>query len=263
MNKPDCRTENRACGLCCTKIQGLSVTLGKREILKNIDLHFHCGELTAIVGQNGAGKTTLLKAMLGETPYTGKIGYHHFSRPHPDRPKIGYVPQKLEFDAGSPVSVLDIFGAALSQSPVWLGHSKKFIERAKKSLARVQADHLINARIGELSGGELQRAMLALALDPIPDLLLLDEPVSGVDRSGMKLFYNLVSEIRRENDLSVVLVSHDLDLVAQVADRVAFLDNALVSIGKPEDVYRHERFVQSFGKIPLEQISNLQGGEND
>ena len=103
--------------------------------------------------------------------------------------------------------------------------------------------------LGELSGGELQRVLLALALSPIPDLLLLDEPVSGVDRSYQNTFYELVSDLRKTFDLSVILVSHDLDLVAKYADRVIFLNKTVESSGKPEEVFRNEKAIRAFGNI--------------
>ncbi len=236
------------CALCCTKIQGVGVTHGNFEILKDVNIHIHCGELTAIIGPNGAGKSTLLKAILGEIPHTGNLTFLDANNEHANQPLIGYVPQKLDFDYSSPVSVYDLFAAAHTNRPVWFSHAKKIRERAQKSLARVQAEHLGQRRMGALSGGELQRVMLALALDPIPNLLLLDEPVSGIDRKGLKLFYQTVSELRKKYDLSIILVSHDLDLVAQHADRVVFLHNkTVVCSGTPEEVFHNEQVIEMFG----------------
>ena len=189
-------------GLCCTKIENLCVTKGNQEILKNVNLHIHCGELTALIGANGAGKSTLLKAILVD-------GNDKMSR----RPIIGYVPQKLDFDYSSPVSVLDVFACTQSNRPVYFSHDKKVKDIALRSLRKVQGENLINKRLGVLSGGELQRILLALALEPIPDILLLDEPVSGIDQNGLKLFYSIVSNLRENYDLSIILVSHDLNVV--------------------------------------------------
>ena len=180
--------ENNKCGLCCTKIINLGVSRGKFEILRNVNLHFHCGELTAIIGPNGAGKTTLLKAILGEIPHTGELIFLDSNGRKTNKPLMGYVPQNLEFDKSSPVSVLDFFACAYSNRPVWLIRARKIREKAIQSLARVKAEHLVDRRIGALSGGELQRVLLALALDPLPNILLLDEPVSGIDRNGLQLF---------------------------------------------------------------------------
>jgi zinc transport system ATP-binding protein len=135
-----------------------------------------------------------------------------------------------------------------TNKPVWILQSKTIRENARESLARVQADHLINRRLGALSEGELQRVMLALALAPIPDLLLLDEPVSGIDRNGLKLFYHTVSELRENYDLSIILVSHDLNLVAQFADRVIFINEKTVACsGTPEEVFSNKKVIDMFG----------------
>lgn len=238
---------SKACGLCCTKIQEFGVVRGKTEILKDVNLHIHCGELTAIIGPNGAGKSTLLKALLGEIPHSGELKFLDTKGAHTGHPLIGYVPQHLDFDAGTPTSVMDFFQAAKSNIPVWMLHSKKARTDILESLQRVSAEHLIDKRLGSLSGGELQRVLLAMALDPLPDLLLLDEPVSGVDQSGLEMFYNLVSELRVKFDLSILLVSHDLPLVYKYADRVVFLNKTVQCVGKPKEVFENKVVVDTFG----------------
>lgn len=241
------KCEGQCCGLCCTKIENFGVTKGSMRILENVNIHIHCGELTAIIGPNGAGKTTLLKALLGEVAHTGELTYLDFKGFRSDRPNIGYVPQQLSFDPGTPTSVLDLFIACRSRMPAWIfkpGYVKK---RALEGLARVKAEHLIDRRLGALSGGELQRVMLALALDPVPNLLLLDEPVSGIDQGGLELFYRTVSELRKNYDLSIILVSHDLELVQKYADRVILLNRTVISSGTPKQVFSDERTMKSFG----------------
>lgn len=236
------------CGLCCTKIINLGVKLNRVEILRDINLHIHCGDLTAIIGPNGSGKTTLLKAVLGEIPHSGRLEFIDSKNKEKGRPLIGYVPQKLDFDGSSPMTVLDFFGAAHTNLPVWLGHSPKVRQRIGKSLAIVQAEHLINRSLGALSGGELQRVLLALALDPVPNLLLLDEPVSGIDQNGLQLFYELVSRLRRDYDLSILLVSHDLNMVKKYADRVVFLkDKIMECCGTPGEVFNNPKVRETFG----------------
>ncbi len=228
------------CGqsLCCTKIQHISITRGKHQILKDINLHIHCGELTAIIGSNGSGKSTLLKALLGEIPHLGEVIYLASQGQAAKNPIIGYMPQKLDFDLSAPMSVLDVFAASCSRMPIWWGSSKKTRQRVRNNLRRVKAEHLIDRKLGVLSGGELQRVLLALALDPIPNILLLDEPVSGIDQNGLKMFYQIVAELRRDYDLSIILVSHDLQLVAEYADRVAFLNNGIIQrCGTPQEVF--------------------------
>lgn len=241
------KCEGECCGLCCTKIENFGVTKGSICILENVNIHIHCGELTAIIGPNGAGKSTLLKALLGEVSHTGELKYLDSKGSRSNKPLIGYVPQQLSFDSGTPTSVLDLFIACRSKMPAWIFKPGSVKKRVEEGLAKVKAEYLIGRRLGALSGGELQRVLLALALDPVPNLLLLDEPVSGIDQGGLELFYNTVSELRQNYDLSVILVSHDLELVAKYADRVIMLNRTVISSGTPKQVFSDERAMKSFG----------------
>jgi zinc transport system ATP-binding protein len=242
---------SNGCNLCCTKVEDFNVILGKTEILTGINLHIHCGELTAIIGPNGAGKSTLLKAILGEVKHTGRLSFLDAEGKQTSHPTIGYVPQIIRFDAGSPVSVMDLFVASRSNTPVWLGHASEEHGKTLEALSRVHAEHLAKKRLGNLSGGEMQRVLLALALEPIPDLLLLDEPISGIDQRGMELFYRLVSELREAYDLSIILVSHDLGLVQKYADRVVLLNKAIECIGTPGEVFANPKIFEIFGSLWL------------
>ena len=241
------KCEGECCGLCCTRIEGLGVTKGPIEILQNVNIHIHCGELTAIIGPNGGGKSTLLKALLGEVPHSGQLKYLDSKGSRASQPITGYVPQQLSFDTGTPVSVLDLFVACLSKRPAWLLKPFSVRKRAMEGLEKVKAEHLIDRRLGALSGGELQRVLLALALDPVPNLLLLDEPVSGMDQGGLELFYNTVAELRCNYDLSIILVSHDFDLVSRYADRVVLLNKTVIASGTPEQVFSKESTRKAFG----------------
>lgn len=248
------------CGLCCTKIEHFGVTIGSTTILTDVNLHIHCGELTAIIGPNGAGKSTLIKAILGEVAHTGSITFVQANGGEAKTPVMGYVPQSLRLDATSPTSVLDLFLACRSHFPAWLIHSRKEVNKVKERLARVKAEHLISRRLGALSGGELQRVLLALALDPVPDLLLLDEPVSGIDQNGLELFYETVSELRKTYDLSIILVSHDLDMVKHYADRMVLLNKTVLGVGTPDEVLQSENFYKVFSLEWQRQWRN-KGGE--
>lgn len=243
--------------MCCTRLENFGVRIGETEILRDINLHIHCGDLMALIGPNGAGKTTLLKAILGEIPHTGALRFLDARNCQARKPIVGYVPQKIDFDPGAPVSVLDLFSAALSSRPVCLGHSRRLRQRAAANLARVQADHLLKRRLGDLSGGELQRVLLALALDPKPDLLLMDEPVSGIDAHGRELFYDLVSDLRRHYDLSIILVSHDLALVSRYAERVVLLNRTVLCDGTPEEVFADGKISLTYDPLCLDRA-----GEN-
>lgn len=236
------------CGQCCTHIDRISVTLDRHPVIEDVSLHLHCGELTAIVGPNGAGKSTLLRALLGEVSHTGAIHFHPVFGPgREDAPAIGYVPQTLDFDRFSPFSVRDLFAASLSRYPVALGCRRDVRTSALAALASVEAAELVDRKLGRLSGGELQRVLLALSLTPLPNLLLLDEPVSGIDLPGRELFYRTVSELRHKFDLSILMVSHDLAGIAQVSDRIVFLDRRVVCVGSPREVLANTDFRHAFG----------------
>ena len=236
------------CGECCTTLQGVSVALGGHRVLEDISLHLHCGELTTLVGPNGAGKSTLLRVVLGEVPHSGAIRFLPvFGHGREDAPAIGYVPQQLEFDRFSPMSVQDVFVSALSRWPVVLWCSRGQRTRAREALAAVEAEHLLGRKLGQLSGGELQRVLLALSLTPIPNLLLLDEPVSGIDLPGREMFYRAVSKLRQRFDLSILMVSHDLAGVAAVSDRIIFLNRQIVCAGSPAQVIANPEVRRTFG----------------
>jgi zinc transport system ATP-binding protein len=236
------------CGACCTRIEDLGVKIGSATILEHINLHLHCGQLTALIGPNGAGKTTLLRAMLGELPHSGELHFLPVRKESRETAlRIGYVPQKLEMDAMSPVSVRDLFGGAVSRWPAWLGCNRRASREALAMLSVVGGQLLIDKRLGQLSGGELQRVLLALALTPVPDILLLDEPVSGVDPTGIEMFYHMVSLFRRDYDLAILLISHDLPAAARVADRMIFLNRTILCDATPREVLSHPLVREVFG----------------
>lgn len=236
------------CGRCCTHIDRIGVTLDRHPIIEDVSLHLHCGELTAVVGPNGAGKSTLLRALLGEVSHTGEIHFHPvFGPAREDAPVIGYVPQSMDFDRHSPLSVCDLFAASTSAFPVPLGCGDRVRESALDALGSVDAADLIDRGLGKLSGGELQRVMLALSLTPLPNLLLLDEPVSGIDLPGRELFYRTVSDLRRRFDLSILMISHDLAGIVPVSDRIVFLDRRVVCAGTPAEVLANPAFRHAFG----------------
>ena len=235
-----------SCGhSCCLRVENMSVKIGTDCILKDVNLHVHCGEMAAIIGPNGAGKSTFLKAILGQREYEGVIA---FSEPgqRSKKPRIGYVPQSPAFDPSDPVSVSDLFACCMSRRPAFLGLGKAMKDTVAECLSRVHGEELVNKRVGTLSGGELQRVLLALALTPQPDLLILDEPVSGVDQNGLESFYQTVDELKRTNHMAILLVSHDLDVVRRYADRVALMQGTIVRQGDPETVFDSEEFAQVF-----------------
>lgn len=236
----------KKCNLCCTKITNFSVKKGNTVILDNVNLHIHCGDLTAVIGPNGAGKSTFLKAILGEIPHEGDLSFVDEKDRKARVPHIGYVPQFLDFDKTSPVSVKDLFNITYSNFPAWIKCRKSVRKIAKESLDKVEAEVLLDKKLGDLSGGEIQRVLLALALTPMPDILLLDEPVSGVDVRGMNIFYEIVSQIRKKYDLTIILISHDFEMVKKYANKVVLLDKTIKKQGTPKEVFSSSEFEQLF-----------------
>lgn len=235
------------CGLHCLKINHIGVKAGDTVLLEDVNLHAHCGELTALIGRNGAGKSTLFKAILGEIRHEGAIEFSgHAGRGPTTRPRIGYVPQSLNVDPGSPATVLDMALAFTSRYPSFLPKRKKAVEPLREHFARFAADGLLDKPVGRLSGGELQRVLLAVATRPQPDLLLLDEPVSGVDNAGLQLFYSQLDRLRATDDMVILLISHDLDYVRRSADRVVLLDRSVLACGTPREVFASPAFKEAF-----------------
>ena len=230
---------------CCLKVQNVSVKIGGDKILRDVNLHVHCGQMVALIGPNGAGKSTLLKALLGEREFDGNI---LFSVPgsRRARARIGYVPQSPNFDPGDPLSVADLFTCCLSRRPAFLGASKKDRELIEECLERVHGEELIDKRVGTLSGGELQRVLLALALEPMPNILILDEPLSGVDIEGQTGLMDMLDEIRRDYDLSILMTTHDFSMLGRYADRVVLIDHEVKCQGTPEEVLGSPEFRAAF-----------------
>ncbi len=230
---------------CCLRVQNLSVTIGNDKILQDVNLHVHCGEMVALIGPNGAGKSTFLKAILCQRDYDGVIA---FSVPgeRSRKPRIGYVPQSPNFDPSDPVSVADLFTCCLGSRPAFLGHSKAMRKEILEYLDTVHGTDLIDKRIGTLSGGELQRVLLALALEPMPNILILDEPLSGVDVEGMQSLMDMLDEIRKTYDLSILMTTHDFSMLPRYADQVVLIDRGIKIKGKPQEVLDSQAFRDAF-----------------
>ena len=230
---------------CCLRIQDLGVKIGSDVILEHIDMHVHCGQMVALIGPNGAGKSTLIKAILGQQEYSGVIS---FSVPgqRNRKAKIGYVPQSPTFDPGDPISVADLFACCMSKMPAFCGISKKMRAHVLSCLERVHGEGLIDKRVGTLSGGELQRVLLALALEPLPNILILDEPLSGVDVEGIGELMEMLDEIRKTYDLSILMTTHNFDTLDKYADAAVLIDRHILCSGSPSEVLSGRAFAQVF-----------------
>lgn len=235
-----------SCGdSCCLRVNHLSVKIGGNQILQDINLHVHCGQMVALIGPNGAGKSTFLKTVLGQQEYDGVIV---FSCPghRNKKPRIGYVPQSPTFDPGDPISVADLFACCMSHRPAFLGLSKSMRNKVLECLDRVHGTDLIDKRVGTLSGGELQRVLLALALEPVPNILVLDEPLSGVDVEGQTGLMDMLDEIRKKYDLSILMTTHDFSMLPRYADQLFLIDRTVIQKGDPEYVLNSPEFQQAF-----------------
>ena len=238
---------NGGCGdSCCLKLNKVSVQIGSDSILKDVTLHVHCGELVALIGPNGAGKSTILKAILGQRDYEGVITFSAPGMRHRKMPRIGYVPHSPAFDPGDPVTVADLFSCCQSKWPAFLGTKKEDREMILECLDRVHGTDLIDKRVGTLSGGELQRVLLALALEPLPNILILDEPLSGVDVEGMETLMDMLDEIRQVYDLSILMTTHDFGMLPRYADQVVLIDHKVLCQGTPDYVLDSPEFRQVF-----------------
>lgn len=226
------------------------VVLGGNEILRGVTGSLARGRITALIGLNGSGKTTLLRAVLREVPCEGRIDFHcghDHRRPTPQH--VGYVPQKLRIDANLPLTVRDLLGLALQRRPLFLGVGRRLGRLMEDMLQRVAMGRdLLDRPVEKISGGELQRVLLALALHPQPELLLLDEPASGVDFKFQEKFYELIERINRETGVTVLLVSHELSVVNRHAHHVLCLkDGRIHCEGPPQLILARDVLEQTFG----------------
>jgi zinc transport system ATP-binding protein len=242
------------CGLCRIALDGVTLTAGSDTLLHDISFHIHCGQITALVGPNGAGKTTLIRALLKQVSFTGSIRHMDAHDRDFSGLRTGYVPQQMPFDRQMPVTVQDLLASSLGLFPVWLGITRSMRSIVKEALCLAHAESLAKKRLGMLSGGELQRVLLALALSPLPDLLVLDEPVSGVDQNGLSLFLETIRTLRDTHHMAIILVSHDWTMVEKYADHVILLDKTVLAKGMPKEVFSSVAFRTAF------PISYLEGG---
>jgi zinc transport system ATP-binding protein len=213
------------------QFKDVNLSLGGVSILEDISFSISAGDIHCIVGTNGGGKTSLIRCMLGQMPHAGNI-----SMQWPGESRvIGYVPQSLEFDKTLPLSVADFMAMACQRRPAFLGAGKEIRPLVEAALDKVGLRGKHKRKLGSLSGGERQRVLLAQAMIPDPDLLVLDEPSAGLDAGGAGILEAIVTQYR-ENGVTVVWINHDMNQVKQFADSVTGVNRTIVLNGKPEDV---------------------------
>lgn len=221
------------------ELTGVAVTLGRYQALTGVTLSVPAGKQTVIIGPNGAGKSTLVQTIMGQWPYDGTIAFD------PPGPRFGYVPQRLDHDRHMPITVQEFLALSLASRPLWLGLGHKTRAVVLAALAMTKADHLAKKPLGALSGGELQRALLSAALLRKPDILVLDEPATGVDINGEQLLCELLEELK--SDFTILMVSHDLPTAKAHGDWIICLNRHVVAQGPPEAIFRPKVLAATFG----------------
>lgn len=228
-------------------VNKLTVTLSRHRILDELSFSIPLGQTTAIIGPNGAGKSVLVKTMLRLIPKdSGQVVI--FGQPHEQyrkiAPLISYIPQNLQVDPFFPLTVRDLFSL---KSPRPLGLSKSNEHHMHALLKLVGLTGLGKAQLHTLSGGQLQRVLLAYGLMDNPRLLLLDEPSAGIDIKGQETIYALLQRIQKETNLTMVLVTHELDVVMQFAQQVLCLNRQLLCAGPPQSILTNELLQEMYG----------------
>jgi len=208
------------------RVQDLNVQLNGAEIVRNVSFSVNSGEIVALVGPNGSGKTTLVKALLGLIPYQGSVKI--LGRPIKEvLDRIGYVPQRFTFDRTFPLTVNEFLH-------LFIGPENS--DKVSKALQEVELSGAKNQLVGRLSGGQLQRLLIARAVLNNPKILILDEPTSGIDQEGEKDFYSLIEHQQKVHKVTVLMISHEINVVYHFATQVICLNRDLFCIGKPKEV---------------------------
>lgn len=224
---------------CLIDAKDISIQFGNRRVLENVSLKVHESQVVTLIGPNGAGKTTLVRVILGLLrPQSGQVNKQAGLR-------IGYMPQKLHIEPTMPLTV------------------RRFLELARHAgktpiediLKEVKIAHLLDRQMKAISGGEMQRVLLARALSQAPQLLVLDEPAQGVDVGGQAELYELINEIRGRHQCGVLMISHDLHLVMARTDEVICLNHHICCHGRPEQVSIDPSYLALFGKKEAESLA--------
>ncbi len=221
------------------EVKNLSVVLDNQVVLKDISFRVGRGEALAIIGPNGAGKTVLLQALLGLLPFQGEVNWQKGIR-------VGYVPQKFVADKSIPVSVKEFL--LLRSSRFWFPE-RKFIEHLDHefNLFGLGQD-ILTKSMGDLSGGQLQRVLISWAMLNHPDVLLLDEPTTGIDIGAEETIYNLMHRLQDERGTTVILISHDLNIVYRYAGQVLCINKKMICHGPPAQTLNPEELVKLYGE---------------
>ena len=235
------------------RLDGISVRLSGREILADVGFTIRPGEFTGLIGPNGAGKTTILRVILGlQPPTAGTVtfaGQPHGKRGRRHGSLIGYVPQKLLIEPDMPLRVRDVVALGIDGNRLGI----PFPSRARRELVAgtlraVGADGYADARVGELSGGEQQRVLIAHALISLPKLLLLDEPLANLDIRSAQGIVGVLATLAREQQIAVLISAHDMNPLAPVMDRIVYVAAGRAAVGSADEVLRTDVLSKLYGQ---------------
>lgn len=217
-------------------VKNLTVTYGQNTVLDRVTFDVPKGKIAAVIGPNGSGKTTLFKAILDLAPSKGTVKV--FDKPAAEvMNRVGYVPQSFDFDRTLPITVNEFLSFGNPRS-----------SRANTDICReTKVDALKGKLIGQLSGGQLQRVLIANALMRQPKLLLLDEPAAGIDIEGSKAFYDLIQHVNKEHGVTVMMISHEINMVYHFADQLICLNRDLVCNGPPQEALTRDVMDKLYG----------------
>src|SRR3989344_3863717 len=221
------------------KVENLNVKFHEHHVLKDVSFSVNKGDVLAIVGPNGAGKSVLFKSLLKLVPYSGKVQWSGDI-------KINYVPQRFNIDRDIPLSV---------------GEFLKFKTTSYKTIVKTLKDvgldpnndeyhikeHILKQRLGWLSGGQLQRVLIAWAIIDNPDVLLFDEPTTGIDVGGEETIYNLLGKLNKERAMTILLISHELNIVYKYANNVMCINKEMICYGIPNEVLDPQSLAKLYG----------------
>jgi zinc transport system ATP-binding protein len=225
-------------------VENLSVTLDHLQILRDVSFSLRQGEALAVLGPNGAGKTVLFRALLGLVPCSGTVRWQ-------DGVQIGYVPQRFSIDPSAPVTAMEFF---LLQSPSFWRPGAQFIGHLDHELNLMGLDRTVLGKsLGELSGGETQRLLMAWAMLQHPQVLLLDEPTAAVDAGFEETVYAVLHRVQQERGTALLLISHDLNVVYRYAQRVLCLNKTVVCQGPPVEALNPAALATLYGEAGLYQ----------
>lgn len=222
-------------------VENLTVKFSDQKVLENINFYVAKGDVLAVIGPNGAGKSVLFRALLDLMPYSGSIIWDKGV-------KLGYVPQKSFIEHGFPLTVKEFLSLKTkSNKEITDALISVGIDANHEHDTHHIGQHILNRRIGVLSGGEFQRVLIAWALIDHPSVLLFDEPTSGIDIGGEETIYNLLSELQKKQNLTIILISHDLNIVYKYANNVICLNRHQICFGEPHAVLDPKELAQIYG----------------